>query len=247
MIRTLIRRSLERLGYRLTRTSSANRFDAMAASLAALSHRGYAPRTVIDVGANRGQWTRLARPIFPTAEFVLLEPQPSCAEALKELVRQLGNARFESIAVTEPGIESVRMIGADAGSTGAWVAEKVDHGDGELHLPATTLDALLADALEPAQRTLLKLDVERHEMAILRGAQRLLPKVEVVLLEAQLFAINDNGRPLFSDLLELLRTAGFELYDFATLSGRQRDGRLRMVDALLVRRDSPLLADRSWE
>ena len=246
MIRALVQRTLERLGYQLTRAASANRFDAMATSLAALVARGYAPRTVIDVGANRGQWTQLARPIFPDAEFVLLEPQPSCAEALAELVTRLGNARFESVAVTEPGVESVRMIGADAGSTGAWVAESVDHGDGERHVPATTLDALLAEGLAADRRALLKIDVERHEMAVLRGAERLLAKVEVVLLEAQLFAINNNARPLFSDLLAWLRAAGFELYDFATLSGRPRDGRLRMVDALFVHQDSPLLVDRNW-
>jgi hypothetical protein len=74
-----------------------------------------------------------------------------------------------------------------------------------------------------------------------------LNEVEVVLLEAQLFEINDNGRPLFSELAVLLSDAGFDLYDFATLTGRRRDGRLRMVDALFVRRDSSLLADRSWE
>lgn len=246
MIRSLVQRTLERLGYRLVRSCDSNRFDAMATALTALVERGYAPRRVIDVGANRGQWTRLARPIFPTAEFLLLEPQPSCAAALEELVAQLGNARFESVAITEPGVETVRMIGADAGSTGAWVAEGVDHGDGERELPATTLDKLLAAELEAEERALLKIDVERHEMAVLRGAERLLPKVEVVLLEAQLFEINDNRRALFSDLLALLRAAGFDLYDFATLSGRPRDGRLRMVDALFVHRNSSLLEDRSW-
>ena len=247
MIKRAIRRLLARLGYRLVRADTANRFDAMALALAGLRRRGFEPGLVIDVGANQGQWSRLARPLFPGARFLLLEPQPACAKALRALTADWPEARFESVAVTEPGIDSVRMIGADAGSTGAWVAETNDRGEGERQLPATTLDTLLAESVSRSDRALLKIDVERHEASVLRGAGRLLEAVEVVLVEAQLFEVHDNGRPVLTDLLLQLREAGFELYDFATLSGRRRDGRLRMADALAVRRDSPLLADRGWQ
>ena len=67
------------------------------------------------------------------------------------------------------------------------------------------------------------------------------------MTELQFYEINDNGRPIFADMLNFLRERGFQLYDFACLSQRPRDMRLRMGDVVFVRRDSPLLADRSWE
>ena len=38
----------------------------------------------------------------------------------------------------------------------------------------------------------------------------------------------------------------FELFAFVSLGSRQRDGRLRIGDAVLVRKDSELLADANW-
>ena len=196
-----------------------------------------------------GAWTRMVHPIFPTAEFHLIEPQPACAEALQDLVRRMPRLTFHSVAVTEPGITLVRMIGGGekGGGTGAWVARPGEMAPGEVECPATTLDALLADRIARADRALLKLDLEGHEVPALQGASRLLQAVEVVLTELQFYEINDNGRPIFADLLNLLRERGFELYDFACLSQRPRDMRLRVGDVVFVRRDSPLLIDRSWE
>ena len=94
---------------------------------------------------------------------------------------------------------------------------------------------------------LLKLDLEGHEAVALRGAARLLAVVEVVVSEVQFFPISDNGRPVFADMAGLLRGRGFELYDFACLAPRPRDLRLRMGDVVFARRDSSLLADRSWQ
>jgi len=84
-------------------------------------------------------------------------------------------------------------------------------------------------------------------LSALRGAARLLGVVEVVLTEFQFFETNGNGRPTFGGYLGALDARGFELYDFACLSPRPRDQRLRMGDAVFVRRGSPLLEDESWE
>ena len=154
-----------------------------------------------------------------------------------------------AVAVTEPGISRVRMIGGgeEGGGTGAWVGHAGEVAPGEVECPATTLDALIAPRVTRSDRALLKLDIEGHEVMALTGARALLEKTEVILTELQFYPINDNGRAVFVDMLEFLRERGFELYDFACLSQRPRDKRLRMGDVLFVRRDSPLLADRAWE
>lgn len=251
LFKEFIRQSLADAGFRITRLRPANRFQAMDESLLLMRGFGYDPRVVIDGGANMGTWTQMAQTIFPQAEFHLIEPQPACVPALRLLLQRHPKLTHHPFVLTEPGVAQVRMIGGgeQGGGTGAFVANsgEVADGLGEIEVPATTLDALLASQVNREDRVLLKLDLEGHEIPALLGATKLLEAVEVILTELQFYQINNNGRPVFADYLNFLRERGFELYDFACLSQRPRDMRLRMGDVVFVRRDSSLLADRSWE
>src|SRR6185295_17965839 len=151
-------------------------------------------------------------------------------------------------ALTAPGFSAVRMVGGgpEGGGTGAWVARPGETAEDVQDVPAATLDALFADLATAELRPLLKLDVEGHEVEALSGGERLLAQVEVVLAEFQMFEIHGNGLPCFAELYAFLVGHGFELYDFAALSPRPRDQRLRMGDALFVRRGSALLGDNAW-
>jgi len=234
-------------GFRIDRWRPANRFDAMRDALVHLRGQGLVPAVVIDAGANIGNWSRMARPIFPEAGFVLVEPQPMCQPALRATAKAIGNASIHAVAVSEPGRRRVGLIGGThVGGTGVGVIEPEDGVVSEIDIDAVTLDELCAGFVSRADRALLKLDLETHEIAALRGASALLEAVEVLVVESQLFPINDDGRPVFRDLLAFLHPAGFELYDLASMNGRERDGRLMMVDAVFARRDSPLSVDRSW-
>jgi FkbM family methyltransferase len=220
----------------------SNRYDAMHESLLLLARAGFAPQCVIDVGANVGNWTDMAVEAFDAREHHLVEPQPECHVAL---------ARFEEprftvhkFAVTSEDMTTVQMV---AGGTGAWVTSKQDKLGVPLdEYPARSLDGLIADRVHAVDRPLLKLDVESHELEVLRGAPRVMDAVEVIVTEFQLFR-REAWRPLLSDVIEYLRPRGFHLYDFAALSARPRDLRLRQGDAVFVKEGSPLFTDTSWE
>jgi FkbM family methyltransferase len=221
----------------------------MDETLLLMHQRGYRPKVIVDGGANKGIWTQMVHPLFPTAEIHLIEPQPACAPILEKLVQQVPGLVFHPIAVTAPGIMQVRMVGGgeQGGGTGARVARLGETEHHEITCPATTLDALLADRVAPGERLLLKLDMEGHERAALQGGSRLLQMAEVVLTEVGFYDINNTGRPKFSEILNFLSTHSFELYDIACLAPRPRDQRLRLGDVVFVHSKSPLLDDRSWE
>ena len=233
LLRELFRLAVEHLGYTVHRWP-ANRFDGTSDVMRLLRQAGYLPRVIIDGGANMGTWTRMARTIFPSATFHIIEPQPACREALDDLSRRMPGLVVHPVALTKPGTSQVRIVGGGVtgGGTGGWVALRGEWEPGAVECPATTLDCLLADHVVREDRALLKLDLEGHELTALQGAARLLDVVEVLLTELQFFDINDGGCPVFADLLEFLRAGGFELYDFACLAARPRDLRLRMGDAV---------------
>ena len=226
-------------GFRLVR-NRVNRFDGMRETLDSLVARNYAPRVVLDCGANMGQWTRIAHPVFTDADFHLVEPQQACHAALEAMARRILRVHPYRFALTSPGVAGVRMKGGGSSGTssGAWICADEDQ-PGE-SCPATTLDELFADKVRPEDRCFLKMDLEGHEIKALLGADRLLTRTEFVLAETWFIEHWDGGCPLFKDLLKTLVERGFEPYDIANLNGRPRDGRLHTADVLFVRRDSPL-------
>ena len=244
-MRRILHDSLRRVGLSAGRWPP-NRFDAMDAALRLLQAQGFAPRVVVDVGANIGEWTTLASRIFREAEFHLVEPQPACVEAL----RRFAPPRYtvHPVALTAGGIDTVRIVGgaADGRGTGAGVVAATAADPPAALLPATTLDALLGGRWSESDRVLLKLDVESHEMTVLAHGLRVLGAAEVVVIEFQAFPFDGVAAPLLGDMLGFLHARGFTLYDFAGLASRPRDQRLRTGDAVFVRTSSPLALDTRW-
>ncbi len=245
MIRDALKAAASQVGLRITRDRPANRFDAMADTLAGLAGRGFCPTIVVDAGANVGAWARLALRRFPSAAVHAIEPQPECAAALASLASEYASVTVHAVAITEPGRRAVRLAGAGTGSTGAHVVRDEAAAPGDLVVPAETLDALVAAEISPADRVLVKFDLEGHEVAAFRGAERLLAAADVVITEVAFYPSAPDS-PTLRDVCEALWSRGFVLYDVAALSGRPRDGRLRLGDAVFVREATPLTADRSW-
>ncbi len=240
---SLIKHLAASIGLRVTRRGLANRFQAIDECLNRMKESGYDPRVVIDGGANVGQFYSLSKRVFSRAHYHLIEPQPACAERLLRLVaKRPAVTEFHKVGITEPGVASLRMTGG--GTTGAFAVK--DHEPADFEVAATTLDSIFAERIHADDRLLLKLDLESHELKALRGARSLLEVTEVVLVEVAFFDFENWGRPLFTEVLNVMSGAGFELYDFATLAGRPRDQRLRLGDVFFVRRGTLLCADNSW-
>ncbi len=248
-MRNAVKSLLKTLGLKVSRPCAAGRFQAMDACLERMRALHYEPAVIIDGGANFGQFYGLASAVYPRAEFHLIEPQAACAPELTKIAgRSSPRIHVHNVALSEPGVNEVRLLGTgpNGGGSGAHVAEPEESEPNELVVPATTLDKLLSGVVADKQRSLLKLDVEGHELAILRGAPKLLEKVEAVLLEVRFYDIQGSGRPVFKEVASFVHRRGFHLYDIASLSPRPRDMRLRMGDVMFVRTGSRLLLDDGW-
>jgi hypothetical protein len=55
-----------------------------------LQVKGFAPATIIDIGAYEGHWTRLARGVFPDVPALMVEAQPAKIPQLETVARELG-------------------------------------------------------------------------------------------------------------------------------------------------------------
>jgi FkbM family methyltransferase len=125
----------------------------------------------VDVGANVGFFTCLAASRgYPCLS---IEPHPENVKVLYRNILRNGFAGIEVFPMAVgagPGIMVLRGGGQGASLVEGWGKVEQTY---EQFVSVTSLDALLADRFARRQ-IFIKLDVEGHEYAVVRGASRLL-------------------------------------------------------------------------
>ena len=176
---------------------------------------------------------------------MLLSPRLAVTTIFSPYRKDLFPLLYTQVALTRRGIKEVFMEGGgpSSQSTGAYVVEGERSPRGS-RIKASSLDELFAANFNEGYDILLKLDLEGHELAALEGGVLLLRGVGVIVCEVSFYDLNSSGRPIFHDIESMFAERGFILFDFASLSGRSSDGRLRTGDAVFVRRNGPLDENR---
>jgi FkbM family methyltransferase len=143
-------------------------------------------RTVLDVGANRGQFALVASQRWPNARLVCFEPLPAPRGALTRVLRDNGRLRVLGIALTDhAGTEELHVSRADDSSSLLPITARqvaAFPGTEEVHtLEVRT--ARLDEEVRPGsfeRPAALKIDVQGSELAVLHGATGILPELDGV-------------------------------------------------------------------
>src|SRR5262245_6447006 len=61
----------------------------MKYGLMAMAKRGFVPRTIVDVGAFQGNWTRMAHEVWPASRLIMIEPNQLNKSRLSEVAQSL--------------------------------------------------------------------------------------------------------------------------------------------------------------
>jgi FkbM family methyltransferase len=203
-----------------------------------LASLGFAPRTIFDVGAAEGEWSRMAAAIWPGADLVGFEGRASSAPALEATQRALAHFRYHRCFL---GARSGRTAFADRGHQTSFYAT-ADGGDQGAEM--RTLDEMSEAGLVP-QPDFIKLDVQGYEIEVLSGAPRLLGGVQAVLAETSFYRFHPS-MPTAADLIAWLEARGFAIYDVMELIRLPEDDALGHLDFLFLRADHPLRRRRAW-
>lgn len=200
--------------------------------------------TVIDVGANAGQYGLSLRAAGYQGRLVSFEP-------LSEALTALG-------AVTEldPLWECHRLaLGASPATVNLNVSRDLQASsvlpmeDRHVrHCPASEyvgietvimsrLDSLCDLLPRDATRIHLKLDVQGYELRVLEGSADLLPRVATVEAEMSLVPLYRGG-PLYRELIDDLDARGFLLASVEGITEEPDTGHMLQMDGLFVRVDS---------
>jgi FkbM family methyltransferase len=174
--------------------------------------------TIIDAGANQGQFALMASVFFPEAKIYSYEPLPDIYPVLEK-----NTANYKSQISTF----NIALGDKDANikfyknnyshvSSALPIDNKNNHPNysqsaaNEITVPLSTIDTI-ASSVEIKKPCLLKLDVQGFEKEVINGAKNTLGLIDYILLEMPFYKLYEN-QPLFNELNALLNEKGFELF-----------------------------------
>jgi FkbM family methyltransferase len=151
-----------------------------------LAKQGVLPGTVLDVGANEGQFAVASAKLFPNVRVHSFEPIPDCVEGLRRHVSGLKNVTVYPFALGDREGEVTFRVNSDSQQSSILPlaqARRDAFPDARetqmIEVRVSTLDQVFRN-VELRPPVLLKLDVQGYEAQTLRGATETLKRVNYV-------------------------------------------------------------------
>jgi FkbM family methyltransferase len=195
--------------------------------------------TVVDVGANVGQFALLALRYLPQAEVHSFEPLPEPSERFERVMQGQPRVHLHRCALGAAEAKTEMHVSARTDSSSLLVPalqSKIYPGTQEVgvqEVRVTRLDSCLtaADIRSPA---LLKIDVQGYEQPVLEGCETLLPLFDWVFAELSFVELYAN-QALAPEVIAWLAAKEFGLYGVYISDMSYQNGRMIQGDFLFRR------------
>jgi FkbM family methyltransferase len=195
---------------------------------------------LLDLGANEGSWTAEAISVLPDARVLAVEPGLEPGGLLVERFRDAPNVTVDLRAVSD------QTGSASYYATRASVFASLLPPAPALHalyalpgaptevLETVDVDTIRLDDLVHEPVSVVKIDVQGGELAVLRGGQRVMRGAAAVLIEV-VFVPHYSGDASFPEVDRAMADLGLHLYDISRPF--RLDGRALWADTCYARAD----------
>jgi FkbM family methyltransferase len=214
-------------------------------ALKALKARGFAFKSIFDIGANTGRWTQAVQGIFPEARFDMFEPLAGRHPELDKaaVFHELTNHFLHKIVLSDlNGSVDFKVLDTRGVGSSILVLDSDRSTDLEIiRVESWRLDDYVQSHGLP-KPDFIKLDTQASELRILMSAVNTLKEVKFILTETWARRIYGPETPLFHELSAFLYEQNFLLFDIISpdegghTAGREANGELRWFDAIFINR-----------
>jgi FkbM family methyltransferase len=204
---------LKRLSYKITHLSKFPKGN-LVGTFRNLAARGFHPNHIVDIGANRGKWSRDAWSVFPEAGYTLIEPQIEMKAKLDRFCAGKENCHWlQAGAGAKNGILNFTVCPDTVSSSFKFNTEQArKSGYEQRQVPVFTLDHIVENHVGCIP-DVVKVDAEGFEYNVLLGASKILGKTELIFLETHLLGAEDDPCS-FVNLTREMSRLGYAPYDF---------------------------------
>ncbi len=172
--------------------------------------------TVIDIGANRGQFALVSRHCFPQARIVAFEPLAGPADRFRTVLGRDPLVTLHQVAIGPSATAATMHVAAEDDSSSLLpitaLSQSLHSGTSEVAQETIQVEPLACrikeeDLMPPA---LLKIDVQGYELPVLQGCGALLQRFSQVYVECSFVELYE-GQALAAEVIGFLRERGFNL------------------------------------
>jgi len=170
--------------------------------------------TVVDIGANRGQFTLAARRWAQKARVIAFEPLAEAASRFRKVFRGDTKVTLHQAAIGPVGGEtSIHVTSSDDSSSLLPISslqKRIFPGTLVIRTEMVKVGQLseFVASKEIISPAMLKLDVQGYELEALRGCEQLLERFSYVYAECSFLELY-TGQAMADDIIEYLRKRGW--------------------------------------
>lgn len=242
MIKKLIHHSLSLFNLQLYRMPTAEELKQIAEAerRRTLWLRNMNIETILDIGANTGQFAKSMHELFPKARLYSFEPLKDCYDELLVQFKKVPQFQAFNVALgDETGLVEIHR--SEYSPSSSLLPMK------ELHktcFPYTKEEIIqkinivrlddIADSLNLRKPMLVKLDVQGYEDKVISGGKSVIGQADIVITELSVEQLYD-GQPLFDEIYKTMTSMGFQYRGNYEQLCSPDDGRVLQVDGIFTR------------
>lgn len=199
-------------------------------------------KTILDIGANTGQFSEVAFRLFPEAKIYAFEPVPKCYHDLlsnfannpnfQAFQIALGNEKGKAkMNVNEFSLSSSILDLADLHKASYPFAVSIENTE---EVEINSLDRV-AEQIEIVTPLLIKIDVQGFEDRVISGGKCTFSKASVIIIEMSIEKLYED-QVLFDDLYQQLKDLGFEYRGNYTQDQSRINSQILYVDGIFTKK-----------
>jgi len=243
MIKSIIQGFLRRLNIQVYTVSGVERlkeFQEEQKRIKTLWLQHMQIRTIIDIGANTGQFASHIHEIIPNAMLYAFEPLQDCYEEL--VINLTGVMQFKAFNLAlgnESGTTEIHRSEYSLSSSLLPMAEL--HKESFPFTRNETIQVIqvakldeIAHEMELQKPLMIKIDVQGFEDKVIAGGLQTITQADIIIVEMSIEPLYE-GQSLFYDIYKTLIEQGFQYRGNYDQLCNPNDGRVLQVDGIFVK------------
>lgn len=197
--------------------------------------------TVIDIGANTGQFAITMTYLLPEVMIYSFEPIPECFQELKQRMKFFINFKAFNIGIGEANTESEFEYNSFSPSSSFLRINDIHKNiypntceTKNITLKLTTLDNV-AEEIKVAESLMIKIDVQGYEEKVLIGGEKTIKRAKLVIVETSFERLYEH-QPLFHEIYTTLVNWGFEYAGDIGQSSNPHNGKTLQIDSIFIQK-----------
>jgi FkbM family methyltransferase len=196
--------------------------------------------TVLDIGANIGQFTKTISTLLPEANIYSFEPIPECFEKIQHIASINHQIKAFNLGVgDQSGILAFEQSSSSVSSSFLKMSDTHKQafpstkGSKTVNVKITRLDDIAQD-IDLGRSLLIKIDVQGYEDKVLKGGEKTIKNAMIVIVEISFTTLYES-QPLFDDIYSVFKEWGFICVGMLDQLSDPNTGMILQGDAIFIR------------